>query len=155
MPQDKQPSTEPAGLAVLRLIVTALAIGSCVFGGTVIFSASRIGGKLIAEPIVPYIIAGIGLMTLVIQWLVVPGIIHKNLPPNASNSTLLKTFGMEVIARAGLLEGAAILHFIFYLLTRGEVLLVTGAMLVLGLLLLRPSEQSFREWCEARRRQRD
>ena len=143
LPPLKQP---PPSLATLRLIVTALVVVSCVAGGAVLFSAHRIGGRVFADPVLGYIIAGCAAMVLVLQFLTAR--LVKKPPADADETTHLKAFGTMILARVFLLETALAVCYIFYLLSLNEAILAAGIVLVLAMILLRPSAASYQKWRE-------
>jgi hypothetical protein len=137
----------PPSVANLRLVVTGLIIGLCIFGGAILFSASRIGGKIFVDPLIGYVLAAIAIIALFVQWRVIPPMIRKKKASATTASQLLTIYGQEIIFRAGLLEAAAVLQYVGYLLSMNNVTLATGIALVVAILFLRPTDESFHKWC--------
>jgi DMSO reductase anchor subunit len=141
------PKAAPPSISTLRMIVTAIVLGSCVVGGAVLFSASRIGGRILPDPIIGYVVAIVAVQALVLQ-AIAPRFFSRPLASD-SESTLLAKFGTLTLIRVSILEAAAVLCFVIYLLTLNELVLVAGVVLVLAIVLLRPSDTSYTRWRSA------
>lgn len=135
----------PVPLGALRVIVTAMIVGSCVVGGTVIFSASRMGGRIIAEPFIGYCIGACALLVLLIAFVTVPKWMPKP-SVDAKEQTLLRAFGSKIITQAALVEAMLVVCFVFFLLTHDTVILGMGVALTVALFFLLPNDGTFRAW---------
>ena len=138
-------TNSPPALATLRMIVTAIIVGNCVLGGAVLFSTSRIGGRMFTDPAIEYILGGVAFLAIIGQAVVTPIFLMKP-PRQADEKTLLKVFGTEVLLRIALLECAVALEYLFYLLTVDLVILIAGIVLVLLILFLRPTNSRYQRW---------
>jgi hypothetical protein len=139
-PSEPEP---PASIATLRLIVTALVIGACVLGGTVAFSASRIGAKVINEPVIVYAVAGVSVFAAMAA-MAVPMVLKPQ--PGLGESKQIQRYGAMTLLRIGLLEGSAVMNYIVYLLSQNEITLGVGIAIVALMLLLRPNEAKYTAW---------
>jgi hypothetical protein len=144
---NRMPTPEPPpSLATLRFVVTAVIVGSCVVGGTVIFSASRIGGKMFVDSI-SYIVGGVACLVLFAQAVAAPIFLTKP-PRNVEESTLVRFFGTEVLLRVAVLECGIAITYLFYLLSPDVVILIAGTGLLIALICLRPSASRYFKWRE-------
>ncbi|CAN5568007.1 hypothetical protein BH11PLA2_BH11PLA2_35600 [soil metagenome] len=145
-PNFQPPPSNPPSISMLRLIVTALIIGVCIFGGTVIFSASRIGAKVFPDPLPGHILIGLSVLAIVSQ-----AVVRRFYPPQPALGEVpnLKLYGTMTLIRIGMLEGVTILNYIFYLLSQNELTLAAGIVLVLTMLVLRPSDATYATWRNA------
>jgi hypothetical protein len=145
-PDDSSSPAEPPpvpSIAALRLIVTALIIGACVVGGTVLFSANRIGAKVFHDPMIAHVLVAVSALMLTVSILL--GYVMKP-SPDGDAAAHLSQFGAMTLARIGILEGAAVLNYVFYLLSQNDITLATGIVLVITMLILRPTQAQFDRW---------
>jgi hypothetical protein len=135
----------PASLTTLKLIVTGLVVGACAFGGAIAFGAQKIGGRIVAAPAVNYCAYLLAAAALGLSLFVLPRVLTQP-PASLGEAAILNRFGSMLLLRVGLLEGAYIFCIVIYLLTQDDYLLGAGVVLILGMLILRPTDDGYRRW---------
>ncbi len=134
-------------LQTLRIIVIGMIVGSCVIGGTVLFSASRIGAKAFIHPAIGYTIGGLAVASMFAQTFLVPKLFRAKRSETEDRVVLLNLFATETLIRASLLEAVALLAYLSYLFTLDDKILVVGLLLVGMIAMLIPTQASFDRWC--------
>ena len=76
---------------------------------------------------------------------VIPVIVSKP-AETGDEKTFLTKFGTEILLRVGIIEGATVICYAFYLLSQNGLILIAGIGLVSSLFFLRPSHAHYRAW---------
>lgn len=138
----------PATLPALKLIATMMIVAACAFGGAITFAADRIGGRVIAEPIIVYIALAIAALLWIVAVFVLPAVMPRPLA-TSDELTITRAYGTRVLTRISIVEGAYLLCMIFFLTTQDYWLVGAAVILLLTMLALRPSNDSYFRWRES------
>ncbi len=149
-------------LRTSQIIVVALLTGIMIFLGIAIFKVSENPPILAGPPIVTYVCFGF-LFLETIAWLIVPGVVGKELvrriaqnqfPPTKSGEQFSDLHSLALahqtvtIIAAALVEGGAFFTIIAFLIEGQNTALIATGYTILLLLLTFPTRVKLRSWIE-------
>lgn len=134
-------------LASLRIVVTALAVGTVVIAGGLVFTATRMNNAMLPDPIIAYAMLGFGVLAVLLNLTIVPSLVasvHRPMP----GVEPVQAFAGRTLVLAGLIEGPAVLLSIMFLITSNWLVLTPVPPLLLLLLMQRPTRDIYDQWLQ-------
>jgi hypothetical protein len=142
--ESPSPPNLDAQLFGLRAVVTGLLIGLVVCTAVIVFSALKLTGPIVPDPVFAYMFLGLAVVFVAAYFFLVPLAFMR--PGGSPAEASFGRYATETFVRAGVLDGFGIFLAIGFMMTGNWLLLVPEVVFVVLLAALIPSRAKFEAW---------